>query len=72
MSSCLSQVEWVDNQACVDVIEAMPPKGLGVLAVLNDQCNFPDGSDATFMNALKWVTDIHAWQHLLGGFWSRL
>jgi len=47
------QVEWVDNQACVDVIEAMPPKGLGVLAVLDSQCRFPKGSDDTFMNALK-------------------
>jgi myosin-5 len=46
------QVEWVDNQACVDVIEAMPPKGLGVLAVLDSQCRFPKGSDETFMHAL--------------------
>jgi myosin-5 len=45
-------VEWVDNQACVDVIEAMPPKGLGVLAVLDSQCRFPKGSDETFMHAL--------------------
>jgi myosin-5 len=49
----LLQVEWVDNQACVDVIEAMPPKGLGVLAVLDSQCKFPRGSDDTFMNALR-------------------
>lgn len=49
----LPQVEWVDNQACVDVIESMPPKGLGVLAVLDSQCKFPKGSDETFMHALK-------------------
>ncbi|WIA33590.1 hypothetical protein OEZ86_006714 [Tetradesmus obliquus] len=47
-----TKVEWVDNQACVDVIEAMPPKGLGVLAVLDSQCRFPKGSDETFMHAL--------------------
>lgn len=44
-----TQVEWVDNQACLDVIEAMPPKGLGVLAVLDSQCKFPKASDDTFM-----------------------
>lgn len=43
----------MDNQACVDVIEAMPPKGLGVLAVLDSQCRFPKGSDETFMHALR-------------------
>jgi hypothetical protein len=43
----------VDNQACVDVIEAMPPRGLGVLAVLDSQCRFPKGSDNTFMNSLR-------------------
>eukprot|EP00775_Hariotina_reticulata_P008956 gene8956-9132_t len=48
-----TKVEWVDNQACVDVIEAMPPRGLGVLAVLDSQCRFPAGSDDTFMHALR-------------------
>lgn len=52
-STAWPQVEWVDNQACVDVIEAMPPKGLGVLAVLDSQCKFPKGSDETFLHALK-------------------
>jgi myosin-5 len=48
-----TKVEWVDNQACLDVIEAMPPRGLGVLAVLDSQCKFPRSSDETFLNALK-------------------
>jgi hypothetical protein len=48
-----SQVEWVDNQACVDVIESQAAKRLGVLAVLDSQCKFPAASDDTFMNALK-------------------
>ena len=50
--SCV-QVEWVDNQACVDVIESQAAKRLGVLAVLDSQCKFPAASDDTFMNALK-------------------
>jgi myosin-5 len=48
-----AQVEWVDNQACVDVIESQAAKRLGVLAVLDSQCKFPAASDDTFMNALK-------------------
>lgn len=42
----------MDNQACLDVIEAMPPRGLGVLAVLDSQCKFPKATDETFMTAL--------------------
>ena len=47
------QVDFVSNQACIDLIEAVPPKGLGLLAVLNDQCSFSDSSDASFMDALR-------------------
>ncbi len=48
-----TKVEWVDNQACLDAIEAMPPKGLGVLAVLDSQCKFPKADDATLLHALR-------------------
>ena len=48
-----SKVEWVDNQACLDVIEAMPPRGLGVLAVLDSQCRVPRADDGTLVVALK-------------------
>jgi myosin-5 len=47
------QVEWIDNQACVDVIESQAARNLGVLAVLDSQCKFPAATDDTFMNALK-------------------
>jgi len=36
-----TKVEWTDNTACLDAIDALPPKGLGVLAVLDSQCKFP-------------------------------
>jgi hypothetical protein len=35
------KVEWTDNSACLEAIDAMPPRGLGVLAVLDSQCKFP-------------------------------
>lgn len=49
---CCGQVEWIDNQACVDVIESQAARNLGVLAVLDSQCKFPAATDDTFMNAL--------------------
>jgi hypothetical protein len=36
-----TKVEWTDNSACLDAIDALPPRGLGVLAVLDSQCKFP-------------------------------
>jgi myosin V len=32
-----TKVEFIDNYECVDAIEATPPRGLGVLAVLDAQ-----------------------------------
>ena len=34
-------VEFVDNQACVDLIESRPPKGVGVLSLLDEECIYP-------------------------------
>ena len=34
-------VEFEDNQECVDLIEARPPKNVGVLSLLDEQCVFP-------------------------------
>ncbi|GLC37064.1 hypothetical protein PLESTB_001395600 [Pleodorina starrii] len=42
-----TKVEFIDNQDCVDIFELMPPKGLGMLAVLDSQCKFPRATDAT-------------------------
>lgn len=41
-------VAFEDNQECVDLIEAKPPKGLGLLTLLDEECLFPKGSDASF------------------------
>ena len=41
-------VEFEDNQACVDLIESKPPAGLGILTLLDEECLFPKGTDATF------------------------
>ncbi|GLI69728.1 hypothetical protein VaNZ11_014403 [Volvox africanus] len=42
-----TKVEFIDNQDCVDIFELMPPKGLGMLAVLDSQCKFPRATDGT-------------------------
>lgn len=34
-------VEFEDNQACVDLIEARPPKSVGILSLLDEECMFP-------------------------------
>ncbi|KAF5838685.1 hypothetical protein DUNSADRAFT_2380 [Dunaliella salina] len=54
-----TKVEFVDNQLCVDVIEQAPPKGLGVLAVLDAQCRFPKSTDVTFVETLKEALASH-------------
>jgi len=41
-------VEFEDNQACVDLIESKPPAGLGIMTLLDEECLFPKGSDASF------------------------
>ena len=34
-------VEFEDNQECVDLIEARPPKSVGILSLLDEECLFP-------------------------------
>lgn len=34
-------VEFEDNQQCVDLIEARPPKSVGILSLLDEECMFP-------------------------------
>lgn len=31
-------MEFVDNQECVDLIEARPPAGVGILSLLDEEC----------------------------------
>lgn len=48
-----SHIEFEDNQDCLDVIDAKPPKGLGVMTVLDDQCNFPRSTDTSFCSTIR-------------------
>ena len=41
-------IEFEDNQDCVDLIESKPPAGLGLLTLLDEECLFPKGTDASF------------------------
>jgi len=43
-----TRVEFEDNQECVDLIEARPPAGTGLLSLLDEECLFPKGCDASF------------------------
>ncbi|KAL6757024.1 P-loop containing nucleoside triphosphate hydrolase protein [Haematococcus lacustris] len=54
-----TKVEFVDNQECVDAVEQVPPRGLGVLSVLDAQCRFPKATDATFLTTLKEALSGH-------------
>eukprot|EP00878_Enallax_costatus_P022226 GHUV01023569.1.p1 GENE.GHUV01023569.1~~GHUV01023569.1.p1 ORF type:complete len:1540 (+),score=641.95 GHUV01023569.1:53-4672(+) len=48
-----TKVEWIDNQACVEVIEGKT-SGLGVLSVLDGQCQLKGtGTDEAFINELR-------------------
>ncbi|KAK9866994.1 hypothetical protein WJX84_009703, partial [Apatococcus fuscideae] len=46
-------VEFEDNQECVDLIEARPPKNVGILSLLDEQCVFPKATDSTFCAKLR-------------------
>ena len=36
-----AHVDFEDNQVCVDLLEARPPKGTGILSLLDEECLFP-------------------------------
>jgi hypothetical protein len=42
-------VAYADNQECVSLLEAWPG---GLLALLDEQCRLPRGSDEGFMDAV--------------------
>jgi myosin-5 len=48
-----TRVEFEDNQECVDLIEARPPAGTGLLSLLDEECLFPKGCDASFAAKLR-------------------
>ncbi len=36
-----AHVDFEDNQICVDLLEARPPRGTGILSLLDEECLFP-------------------------------
>ncbi|XP_022139435.1 myosin-2 [Momordica charantia] len=46
----ITKVNFTDNQECLDLIEKKP---VGVLALLDEELNFPKATDLTFANKLK-------------------
>ncbi|KAL9252357.1 Myosin-1-like protein [Drosera capensis] len=44
-----TKVNFEDNQECLDLIEKKP---LGLLSLLDEESNFPNGTDSTFANKL--------------------
>ena len=54
-----AHVPYQDNAETVDLIEARPPAGVGLLSVLDEECVFPKGSDASFAAKLHAVAGGH-------------
>ena len=38
-----AHVDFEDNQICVDLLEARPPKGTGILSLFDEECRFTRG-----------------------------
>ena len=36
-----THVDFEDNQLCVDLIESRPPRGVGILSLLDEECIYP-------------------------------
>ncbi len=36
-----THVDFEDNQECVDLIESRPPRGVGILSLLDEECIYP-------------------------------
>ena len=36
-----AHVDFEDNQACVDLIEGRPPRPVGIISLLDEECMFP-------------------------------
>ncbi|KAK9810086.1 hypothetical protein WJX72_004563 [[Myrmecia] bisecta] len=48
-----AHVEFEDNQECVDLIENRPPKSVGIISLLDEECMFPKATDSTFSAKLR-------------------
>lgn len=54
-----ARVEFEDNQECVELIEARPPGQVGLLSLLDEECLFPKGTDASFAAKLRQTLGSH-------------
>lgn len=43
-------IAFVDNQECLELVEKRP---VGLLSLLDEECKFPNGSDATFLDKVN-------------------
>ncbi len=43
-----THVPFEDNQECVDLLEARPPRGTGILSLLDEECLFPKVAPCVF------------------------
>ncbi|XP_017247595.1 myosin-2 [Daucus carota subsp. sativus] len=63
-----TKVEFVDNQECLDLFEKKP---IGLISLLDEESNFPNGSDLTFANKLKQhLSDNPCFKEERGGAFS--
>ncbi|XP_074370056.1 myosin-2-like [Apium graveolens] len=63
-----TNVEFVDNQECLDLFEKKP---IGLISLLDEESNFPKGSDLTFANKLKQhLSDNPCFKEERGGAFS--
>jgi len=51
-------IDYFNNKICCDLIESKRP--LGILPILDDVCNFPQGSDLKFLEKLSQAISSHA------------
>ena len=51
-----AHVDFEDNQECVDLLEARPPRGTGVLSLLDEECLFPKARPPTPCTTLVRIT----------------
>eukprot|EP01102_Stenamoeba_stenopodia_P015921 TRINITY_DN5501_c0_g1_i2.p1 TRINITY_DN5501_c0_g1~~TRINITY_DN5501_c0_g1_i2.p1 ORF type:complete len:1059 (+),score=290.73 TRINITY_DN5501_c0_g1_i2:110-3286(+) len=51
-------IKFFNNKICCDLIESKKP--IGLLAILDDTCNFPKGTDEKFLEKMKEAFGSHA------------
>lgn len=49
-----AHVDFEDNQACVDLLDARPPRGVGLLSLLDEECLFPKARAHAVMLLTGW------------------